>query len=64
MNEFFEELAKTKENIASIKITIDEIRSIHDRTLNNVTSEKENTGISIFVLLIIRNCERIGCCNG
>ena len=44
MNQFFEELALTKENIAGIKVTVDEIRSIHDRTLNSVTSEKQNAG--------------------
>ena len=50
MNQFFEELAQVKENIATIKFTVDEIRSIHDRTLNNVTSEKQNAGVLISLL--------------
>jgi hypothetical protein len=45
MNQFFEELATTKENITAIKISVDEIRAIHDRTLNNVISEQQNAGI-------------------
>jgi syntaxin 1A/syntaxin 1B/2/3 len=46
MNTFFEELAQLKEKIASIKGCIDEIRSIHDKTLNNVISEQQNAEIS------------------
>lgn len=55
MNQFFEELAQTKENIATIKIIIDEIRSIHDRTLNNVTSEQQNAGTILFFKRIINS---------
>ena len=44
MNQFFEELAEVKEQIAAIKISIDEIRSIHDKTLNSVISEQQNAG--------------------
>ncbi|KAJ3272821.1 Syntaxin-1A [Terramyces sp. JEL0728] len=44
MNQFFEEIANLKESIATIKISVEEIRVIHDRTLNNVTSEKESAG--------------------
>jgi syntaxin 1A/syntaxin 1B/2/3 len=46
MNTFFEELANLKEKIVSIKGCIDEIRSIHDKTLNNVISEQQNAEIS------------------
>ncbi|KAJ3302123.1 hypothetical protein HDV03_005414 [Kappamyces sp. JEL0829] len=51
MNQFFEELAATKENIASIKVLVDEIRSIHDRTLNNVTSEQQSAGSCVSSLM-------------
>ncbi|KAJ3258653.1 Plasma membrane t-SNARE, secretory vesicle fusion [Boothiomyces macroporosus] len=46
MNQFFEEIANLKESIATIKISVEEIRTIHDRTLNNVTSEKEGAEIA------------------
>ncbi|KAJ3311268.1 Plasma membrane t-SNARE, secretory vesicle fusion [Boothiomyces sp. JEL0838] len=46
MNQFFEEIANLKETIATIKISVEEIRTIHDRTLNNVTSEKEGAEIA------------------
>jgi syntaxin 1A/syntaxin 1B/2/3 len=45
MNQFFEEIAEMKERIASIKGCIDEIRSIHDKTLNSVISEQQNAEI-------------------
>lgn len=56
MNQFFEEIANLKETIATIKISVEEIRTIHDRTLNNVTSEKEGAGI--YQLIHLRNCPR------
>ncbi|KAJ3321079.1 Syntaxin-1A [Boothiomyces sp. JEL0866] len=46
MNQFFEEIANLKESISSIKVSVEEIRTIHDRTLNNVTSEKESAEIA------------------
>lgn len=49
MNKFFEELAETKENISAIKISVDEIRAIHDRTLNNVISEQQNAGSNFII---------------
>lgn len=44
MNQFFQELATVKENIAAIKLSVEEIRLIHDKTLNSVISEKQNAG--------------------
>ena len=45
MNVFFEELAHLKEQIASIKDSVNEVKSIHDRALNNVISEHQNACI-------------------
>jgi predicted nucleic acid-binding Zn-ribbon protein len=44
INDFFTELAELKDAIAKIKTYIEEIQGLHDRTLNNVTSEKQNAG--------------------
>lgn len=46
MNTFFEELAQLKNQIQAIKGSVDEVKSIHDRALNNVTSEAQNTQIA------------------
>ncbi|KAI8899024.1 t-SNARE [Globomyces pollinis-pini] len=46
MNLFFEELADMKSQIASIRNSVDEIRAIHDKALNSVTSEKQSAEIS------------------
>jgi predicted RNase H-like nuclease (RuvC/YqgF family) len=45
MNQFFEEIADLKERILSIKVSVDEIRTIHDKTLNSVISEQQNAEI-------------------
>jgi hypothetical protein len=42
MNVFFEELATLKDQIQGIKGSVDEVKNIHDRALNNVTSEAQN----------------------
>ncbi|KAH6582910.1 hypothetical protein BASA50_006567 [Batrachochytrium salamandrivorans] len=46
MQEFFEELALVKDNIALVRSSIDEIKSIHDKALNNVISEQQNAQIA------------------
>lgn len=61
MSDFFEELALAKENIAGIKISVEEIRAVHDRTLNNVISEQQNAG---WTRSNNRNGEGIRCSNG
>ena len=44
IGDFFNELAEIKESIANIKTYIGEIQLLHDKTLNAVTSEKQNAG--------------------
>eukprot|EP00842_Homolaphlyctis_polyrhiza_P000681 jgi/Hompol1/1613/HPOL_005661-RA len=46
MQAFFEELAQIKDQIAMVRGNIDEIKSIHDRALNNVISEQQNAQIA------------------
>lgn len=43
MNMFFEELAQLKDQISGVRGTVDEIKSIHDKALNNVISEAQNS---------------------
>ncbi|KAJ2998970.1 Syntaxin-1A [Globomyces sp. JEL0801] len=47
MNLFFEELADMKSQIASIRNSVDEIRAIHDKALNSVTSEKQSAEMDV-----------------
>ena len=42
IKEFFAELTSIKETVAMVKNSIAEIKSLHDRALNNVISEQEN----------------------
>lgn len=60
MNDFFEELASLKEIISCIKLYVEEIRGIHDRTLNNVISEQQSAG----KMILTRYIQRIGCSYG
>ncbi|KAI8915552.1 t-SNARE [Gorgonomyces haynaldii] len=46
MNTFFEELAGLREQIAQVKTGVEDIKSIHDRALNNVISEQQNAQIA------------------
>jgi syntaxin 1A/syntaxin 1B/2/3 len=42
IKEFFTELEDIKEKISIVKGSIQDIKSLHDRALNNVISEQEN----------------------
>ncbi|KAL2915198.1 hypothetical protein HK105_205305 [Polyrhizophydium stewartii] len=46
MQAFFEELAQIKDLIAVVRGSIDEVKNIHDRALNNVISEQQNAQIA------------------
>ncbi|KAJ8323248.1 hypothetical protein BDV3_004344 [Batrachochytrium dendrobatidis] len=46
MQSFFEELAHVKDKIAIVRTSIEEIKSIHDKALNNVISEQQSTQIA------------------
>ena len=46
MQDFFNELSQIKDQIAIIRVDVDEIKSIHDRALNNVISEQQNAQIA------------------
>ena len=43
IKEFFLELEGVKEKIAIVKNSTQEIKTLHDRALNNVISEQENS---------------------
>lgn len=43
IKEFFLELEGVKEKITIVKNSIQEIKTLHDRALNNVISEQENS---------------------
>lgn len=63
MNLFFEELAQVKDQIQVIKGSVDEVKNIHDRALNNVTSEAQNAR-NYFSCNRFRNRKRTRCCYG
>ena len=45
MGTFFKDLADIKDHIASIKNSISDIKTIHDKALNNVITEQQNAGV-------------------
>lgn len=43
IKEFFSEIGAIKESVALVKNSIAQIKALHDRALNNVISEQENS---------------------